>query len=100
MSGPTGEEKAALLLRSLPPDVTETVLGRLDPALATRLRARMQAIGTLPPEKTEQALSEFSRLLQNAWAADPPRSPSARLAEQARIEPAPVKDAFTPSPAA
>ncbi|MFO0966549.1 MAG: FliG C-terminal domain-containing protein [Gemmataceae bacterium] len=57
----SGEEKGALLLKSLAPDVVEKVLARLGPARGARLRAVMSKVGS-----DRQALTEVLAELRGA----------------------------------
>jgi len=68
MTVATGEQKAALLLRSLPADVAESVLAHVEPAFAERLRARLRELeqAPLPSDHLQQALREFNDLLRIA----------------------------------
>jgi flagellar motor switch protein FliG len=67
MAARSGEEMAVTLLRALPPDVAEQVLGRLDPAAAGRLRSALPATPAAPPaDELEPALTEFFDLLRIA----------------------------------
>src|SRR5947209_4542795 len=45
MSTPRGEEKAALLLASLPNELKQRVLSRLGPERSARIRTQMQRLG-------------------------------------------------------
>lgn len=64
----TGEDKVALLLNSLPPDVAEDVLTQLGPGQTGPLRARMRRLEEAPPppEVVEQLLRGFAELLESA----------------------------------
>ena len=61
-----GEERAAVLLKSLPGELANVVLGRMVPENATRLRARMQAA---PPAGSPEADPGAPRL-RGAGAED------------------------------
>lgn len=52
----TGEERAALLLRSLPSDMAEAVLAKLEPQRSSAVRSRMHWLEQQP--ETEKALDE------------------------------------------
>lgn len=84
MTVTTGEQRAALLLRSLPADVAESVLARLVPPQADRLRARLRDLDRqpAPPDDLRQALREFNdrlriapRQLGTTQTAEPPSAP-------------------------
>lgn len=63
----TGEEMAVTLLRALPPEVAEQVLGHMHPAAAARLRSALPATPAAPsPDDLSPALSEFFDLLRIA----------------------------------
>lgn len=67
MAARSGEEMAVTLLRALPPDVAEQVLGRLDPTAAGRLRTALPATPSPPSaDDLEPALTEFFDLLRIA----------------------------------
>jgi flagellar motor switch protein FliG len=67
MAARSGEEMAVTLLRALPADVAEQVLGRLDPAAAERLRSALPATPAPPPaDDLDPALTEFFDLLRIA----------------------------------
>jgi flagellar motor switch protein FliG len=89
MTVATGEQKAALLLRSLPADVAESVLAHVEPAFAERLRARLRELEQvpLPADHLQQALREFNDLLRIA-----PREIS-----QAPPPPSSLIDVYIPS---
>src|SRR5713226_9836906 len=62
----TGEERAALLLRSLPSEMAEAVLARLGPQRSSAVRARMQRLEQQPePEEAlDEVLSDLDALLR------------------------------------
>lgn len=67
MAAQTGEEMAVILLRALPPEVAEQVLGRLNPSAAARLRAALPTTPSAPsPADLTPALAEFFDLLRIA----------------------------------
>jgi flagellar motor switch protein FliG len=67
MAARSGEEMAVTLLRALPQDVAEQLLGRLDSAAATRLRSALpNPPAAPPPDELEPALAEFFDLLRIA----------------------------------
>lgn len=69
----TGEEKGALLLKNLAPEVVESVLAQLGPERGGRLRALM---GNLTPgPETQQALDQLLQELGDAMAAKKPEPP-------------------------
>lgn len=76
MAALTGEEKAALLLLSLAPQVSDAILGQLGPAVKTRLGGHMERLGKAPQrqELLNQVLQEAERMLQQ-----PPEQPAVRL---------------------
>lgn len=77
MAARTGDEMAVTLLRALPADVAEQVLGRLDPAAAARLRSGLPTPPTAPsPDDLEPALAEFFDLLRIADRARATTSPA------------------------
>jgi len=61
MSAPSGEEVAAVLLRSLPAEVAEQLLNRLGKEPAQRVRARLQNLtaAQVPTEQVQSAIKEF-----------------------------------------
>jgi flagellar motor switch protein FliG len=75
MAVPTGEEVAATLLRALPPDAAEAVLGRIGGPAADALRARVQAAGPPTPEELDAALTAFFDVERIADRAPPPEPP-------------------------
>jgi len=78
MAARTGEEMAVTLLRALPPDVAEQVLGRLDPAAAARLRSGLPTPPSAPPsDELDPALTEFFDLLRIADRASAMKAPAA-----------------------
>src|SRR5450755_1996245 len=94
MSGLTGEEKAAVLLKSLPSEAAEKVLSQFDSERGGRLRRALHRVEQRPnlAEDTAQVLHEFNALLQEALAhapymegTTPPPSPQA----PAHVTPAP-----------
>ena len=64
MSAPSGEEVAAILLRSLPADVAEQLIGRLGNDEAKRLRARLHSLtaADVARERLGLAVKEFQDL--------------------------------------
>src|SRR5438093_9645233 len=64
----TPEERAALLLRSLPSEMAEAVLARLGPQRSAAVRARMQDLEQQPQaeEALDEALSDLDELLRIA----------------------------------
>jgi flagellar motor switch protein FliG len=62
MTGPSGEEVAAILLRALPKEVSEMLLSRLGEQRASKLRARLQAMEGSPPgaDQVQNALRQIS----------------------------------------
>jgi flagellar motor switch protein FliG len=105
MAGGSREDKVALLLKQLPERVTATLLARLAPAHANRLRAVLQRIEQTPPapEAMNQVLDDFDRLLEeiggdspaNPDRTSPPTTPS-RPASGAAPEPTKVADPTNP----
>jgi len=80
MTVATGEQKAALLLRSLPTDVAESVLAHLEPSHADRLRARLRDLEQtpLPVDQLQQTLREFHdqmRIAPRQVSAEQPANP-------------------------
>jgi flagellar motor switch protein FliG len=80
----TGEERAALLLKSLPSEMAEAVLARLGSERSAAVRARMQLLEEQPEsaEALDEALSDLDTLLRIARdeSVGPPaeaRGPSA-----------------------
>src|SRR5262245_59375081 len=61
MADASGDDVALLLLRVLPAEVAELILGRLDPVAAGRLRARLRAAPAEPPPgpEVDAALAHF-----------------------------------------
>src|SRR5579883_2663034 len=55
----SGEERAAVLLKSLPGDLADLVLGRLLPENATRLRQRMEAAPAPGSPEAKRVLHVF-----------------------------------------
>jgi flagellar motor switch protein FliG len=55
----TGEDRAAVLLKSLPGDLAEAVLGRLLPENAARLRERMKAAPAVGSAEAKRVLRGF-----------------------------------------
>lgn len=72
MSESTGEDAALLLLRVLPVDVAENVLGQLGPDAGSRLRRRLRmAPNELPPvPEMDDALAQFFDLHRMIKARD------------------------------
>src|SRR5262249_8916764 len=94
----TAEDKAILLLKSLPQDVAENVLAQLGPERGVLLRARLQRLEQPAPQAgdLDQVLQEFTKLLRG-----PPHDPyepapsSARSDPRAATPPPPVPKAHT-----
>jgi flagellar motor switch protein FliG len=82
MASATGEEKAAILLNSLPPEVAEGLLARLGPERGGRVRAQMQRFeqSPQPPEVLDQALEEVTQLLRQSSGDSVEISAQARAA--------------------
>ncbi|GIW82459.1 MAG: flagellar motor switch protein FliG [Gemmatales bacterium] len=84
----TGAQKAALLLKSLGPDITESVLGHLPPNLAQNLRAEITKLKDSPEveEQIDEVLNEIELLLSRArieaQTAPPPAASSTPAAPQ------------------
>lgn len=58
---------AVTLLRAMPPDVAEQLLGRLDPPVSARLRSDLEAVpGPPPDDDLDAALTEFFDLYRIA----------------------------------
>ncbi len=68
MSPTTVEEKAALLLKSLPPEKAEGLLARMDTNRRERLRLTMSRLGQEPQsaEVLEQVMRDFETVLHRA----------------------------------
>jgi flagellar motor switch protein FliG len=67
MAEAAGDDVAILLLRGLPAEIADTILGRLDPAVADRLRARVKTPGVeMPANEMDVALAQFFDLLRIA----------------------------------
>ena len=87
MAAQSGEAMAANLLRVLPGDLAEQVLGRLDKAVSARLRTGLYAPDTPPAEELDAALNEFFDLLRisdrgrTAGASDSDRGMPSRSVE-------------------
>jgi flagellar motor switch protein FliG len=62
----TGEEKAALILGRMPPELAEAVLTQLGPERASRLRPRVEEVRTNPTlqQSGDQALTDLRDLLR------------------------------------
>jgi flagellar motor switch protein FliG len=92
----TGEEKGALLLKNLAPEIVDSVLAQLGPERGQRLRALMQ--DTPPTPETEQALEELIAEMGAAMTAPPPPTPLQSApprpvaTEPARPAPPPVRE--------
>jgi len=73
MADAPGDDAAVLLLRALPAEVAELILGRLDPVAAGRLRARLRAAPAEPPTGPDMdaALAHFFDLQRIAERAPP-----------------------------
>jgi flagellar motor switch protein FliG len=61
----TAEQKVAILLKSLAPEVTDTMLGQLGPEEAGVLRAQLEQLQSqpLPQQTTDDVLAEFDGFL-------------------------------------
>jgi flagellar motor switch protein FliG len=72
----TGEEKAALLLKSLSPEMAEAVLARLPVEQSERLRRRLVSLGASASKRAvaDQVLKEFQDLLRTASRLKPATS--------------------------
>jgi flagellar motor switch protein FliG len=70
----TGEEKAAILLRHLGPDMVESVLARLGPTQSGRLRAQLLRLDDTPllQELSEQTVREFGEMIRLSDRVVPP----------------------------
>jgi flagellar motor switch protein FliG len=68
MSPLSGEEKAALLLKNLPPEMAASLLERLGPERAARVRAQLERLDQQkePSPALEQVLDEFHGLLDHS----------------------------------
>jgi flagellar motor switch protein FliG len=103
----TGEEKAAILLKSLPAQAAESVLAQLGPERSNRLRDHMNRLEQSPgtQELVDQVLREFEDLLRIGGrppvevpetgdgeppAATPPAAENGHEAEPAEGQPAEV----------
>lgn len=75
MASRSGLEKAGLVLRGLPPETAERILGRLGPAVSARLRPQMQA--PLPQDWAPAQQEELCREL--LAALDKPRPASSAV---------------------
>jgi hypothetical protein len=82
-----GEEKAALLLMQLGPQVMEAVLGRVAPARADRLRAHIQRFQASPPPSA--SVSEVFGELERSLKAKP-STPSPPPASKTPVAPKPA----------
>jgi flagellar motor switch protein FliG len=87
LTGGHGEERAALLLKSLPGDLADAVLGRMVPENATRLRQRMQAVPAAGTPEALQALHSFFERVRG------PAAPAVPAGDT-------IKDEFVASPQA
>lgn len=101
----SGEDKAVLMLKSLPQDVAESVLAQLDPERGAELRARL-GFRAQPASQTgdlDQVLREFAGLLRgpsgdtyepaSSRAADETDGPE-RAADTEPLRPGPSEDAL------
>jgi flagellar motor switch protein FliG len=70
MNVATGEEKAALLLTSLPAEIAETLLGKLGPDRRARVRAQMARLQDEPEASTllGSVLTEFNEVVRGTQA--------------------------------
>jgi flagellar motor switch protein FliG len=100
MIQPTGEERALLLLRSLPPEAAEAVLARMDSDRAQRLRSAMKDAAAAPPVPAPAMASVLHDFVVKTRAVkqSAPQSAVAVLAPPGDT-PAPA-DQFEPSAAA
>lgn len=104
----TSEDKVVLLLRTLPPEAAEALLGRLPPSRAARVREKMQAASDSPPEVVKQASQEFFDVLRIAERslsdlAEAPVTPSDLLdtpPQPAEPAPPPAEEAPPADPVA
>src|SRR5690349_2698150 len=72
MADAPGDDVALLLLRLMPPEVGEAILGRLGASEAARLRARLGAATATPaPNEVNAALAHFFDLQRIAERAPP-----------------------------
>jgi flagellar motor switch protein FliG len=90
----TGDEKAALLLKSLTPEVTESVLSGLEAGTGNRLRAQLRRFEQAPPpsDDVNRVLSEFYQLL-DAIDAQLAGRPTGEVAEAGGTEPVAARPA-------
>jgi flagellar motor switch protein FliG len=73
MAEGSGEEAASILLRTLPVEVSESILQRLGGEAAERLRARMKSPATVPAlQELDTALTQFFDLQRIADRTVPP----------------------------
>jgi flagellar motor switch protein FliG len=95
MPDATGEHLTAALLRALPPDLAEQLLGRMGPA-GDRLRAAVAAPAVPPPEDLDAALAEFfdlHRILERGYVSTAvPAGEYGPLAKPTEAEPPPPED--------
>ena len=66
MAGSSGDLIASTLLRALPGDVVESLLGRLDAASTVQLRGHLATAGAPKSDDLDNALTEFFDLLRIA----------------------------------
>lgn len=61
MAALSGEDTVATLLRALPTEVAESILARLSPEAAAKVRARLEQLrgAPTPPDKLESAMSGY-----------------------------------------
>lgn len=92
MADAPGDDVAVLLLRVLPAEVAELILGQLDEATAGRLRTRLRAAPVEPPagNAVDAALREFFDLQRIAGRTPP-------VVTQADAKPGPGPEAATPA---
>lgn len=102
MAERTGDDIAVLLLRVLPAEVAESILARLDPDTAGRLRGRLAAPPADPPpgDDLDSALAQFFDLQRIADRAPAPPagaySPVAKPADEPPADPVDAVKALPP----
>ena len=88
MADATGADVALLLLRGLPAEVADLILGRLDPATADRLRTRLKTpAAESPAEELDVALAQFFDLLRIAERPVPTAGEYSPVAPKPEPEP-------------
>src|SRR5262245_56065231 len=77
MADAPGDDVAVMLIRLMPAEVGEAILGRLGADASARIRARLRAATAHPPPSNEidAALAHFSDLQRIAERAPPPPPP-------------------------